>query len=125
MGFEKAHGHCCRVNGKKHKSLTYQSWSSMNDRCYLKSHRWYKIYGGEGVQVCEQWRRGTPGAFAQFLADVGERPSKIMTLDRYPNVLTKNYEPDNVRWADKDQQANNRRPPRKNPPTQQTEAPHP
>lgn len=104
------HGHARRVNGKVHKSLTYQSWSSMNDRCYIETHRWFYLYGGEGVEVCERWRRGTPNAFANFLADMGERPNKDMTLDRYPNTVTKNYAPGNCRWADKATQRANQRP---------------
>lgn len=104
-----SHGHCRRVNGKKHKSLTYQSWSSMNDRCYIESHKWFRLYGGEGVEVCERWRRGQPNAFANFLADMGERPSKEMTLDRWPNTETKNYQKDNCQWADKVTQAAHRR----------------
>jgi hypothetical protein len=108
MTFQVAHGHCCRVNGKVKKSLTYQSWSSMNDRCYIESHRWFRYYGGEGVEVCERWRRGTPGAFANFLADMGERPGKHMTLDRWPKTHTKNYQKDNCRWADKKTQTDNR-----------------
>jgi hypothetical protein len=109
MTFKPIHGHCIRVNGKKRKSLTYQSWSSMNDRCYIETHRWYSWYGGEGVEVCERWRRGMPGAFENFLADMGERPSKEMTLDRWPNKTTRNYEPGNCRWADKKTQTANRR----------------
>jgi hypothetical protein len=82
----------------------------MNDRCYITTHRWYDLYGGDGVEVCLQWRRGTVGAFANFLHDVGERPGKLMTLDRFPNTLTKNYAPGNVRWADKATQRANQRP---------------
>lgn len=103
------HGHARRINGKVHKSLTYQSWSSMNDRCYIESHKWYRFYGGEGVQVCERWRRGNPEGFVNFLADMGERPAKDMTLDRWPKTETNDYAPGNCRWADKATQTANRR----------------
>lgn len=110
MTFQVAHGHCRRgANGKVHKSMTYQSWSSMNDRCYLASHKWFHLYGKAGIKVCQRWRRGTRDAFAHFLADVGERPSKEMTLDRWPNPKG-DYEGGNVQWSSKaDQRAHQSR----------------
>lgn len=79
----------------------------MNDRCYLKSHRWYHIYGGRGIEVCERWRRGTPNAFINFLADMGLRPAKEITLDRINS--DKPYCKGNCRWADKVVQRINQR----------------
>lgn len=43
-----------------------------------------------------------------FVADVGRRPSKRFTLDRYPDN-NGNYEPGNVRWATTAQQTRNMR----------------
>jgi hypothetical protein len=67
-------------------------------------HNWAQ-YGGSGVTVCERWRD-----FRNFLADMGERPDG-MTLDRIDS--SRNYEPDNCRWADQATQSANRRRPRK------------
>jgi hypothetical protein len=122
MSFQATHGHCRRVDGKVHKSLTYQSWSSMNDRCYITTHKWYRDYGGRGIEVCEQWRRGTKGAFANFLEYMKERPNKQITLDRWPNV-NGNYEPGNVQWATKAEQREHQRrnqPPVYTPPPRQS-----
>ena len=55
------------------------------------------------VNVCERWRG--PNGFANFLADVGERPPG-KTLDRFPNGKG-NYEPGNVRWATPAEQSQN------------------
>jgi len=104
----KKHGHTKQIGGrggKVIKSLTYQSWSSMNDRCLNESHKWFHAYGERGITICDRWRRGNPNAFANFLADMGERPAKDMTLDR--KDVNGNYEKGNCQWADKSTQRNN------------------
>jgi hypothetical protein len=80
---------------------THNSWRAMLERCRLPSHPQYHNYGGRGITVCERWRE-----FANFLADMGERPDDL-TLDRI-NV-NGNYEPGNCRWADRATQGRNRR----------------
>src|SRR5579859_1641179 len=110
----KTHGHTKSVKNAKGvtkviKSLTYQSWSTMNERCYNPRHKWYHLYGGRGIEVCERWRSGTPSAFINFLADMGERPAKEITLDRKDGNL--GYYKGNCQWADKVAQAANRRSP--------------
>lgn len=113
----KRHGHTSQgPDGKVHKSLTYQSWSSMNDRCGSETHKWWEAYGGRGIKVCERWQRGrgNPDAFVNFLEDMGERPCKEMSLDRVD--VNGNYElhgPDGklqCRWATRSEQRNNQRP---------------
>ena len=71
-------------------------------RCTQPSNPAFEHYQKRGIAVCDRWR-----SFENFLADVGERPSMKHSLDRYPNN-DGNYEPGNVRWATKQQQANNR-----------------
>jgi hypothetical protein len=75
----------------------------MNDRCYRESNISYQDYGGRGVRVCDEWRHD----FAAFLAYIGLRPSPDMSIDRIR--ANGNYEPGNVRWADKKTQARNTR----------------
>lgn len=82
----------------------YDIWRSMNQRCANPNVRNYDNYGGRGIRVCDRWRHD----FTAFLADVGYRPSKHHSLDRYPDK-NGNYEPGNVRWALPDEQAKNRR----------------
>lgn len=79
---------------------TYQSWWAMKQRCTYPNHIEYPRYGAAGITLCEQWME-----FSNFLADMGERPAGRYSLDRIDN--SRGYEPGNVRWATRVEQANN------------------
>lgn len=81
----------------------YNSWRAMKERCYGKKYWARKHYSGKGITVCDRWRIG-PDGFANFLADMGDRPDG-MSLDRIDN--SKGYCPENCRWADQKQQVRN------------------
>lgn len=78
-------------------------WSGMIRRCTNSASPTYQWYGGRGITVCAAWL----ASFEAFLADVGRRPSSGMTLDRIDNA--RGYEPGNVRWTTRLQNARNRR----------------
>lgn len=90
-------------HGHSYGSLTYESWQAMMHRCSCPTFRWYHLYGGRGIRVCERWK-----VFENFLADMGERPSSEHSIDRYPNN-DGNYEPGNCRWATQTEQRRNNR----------------
>lgn len=74
----------------------------MIGRCMGRSKN-YEDYRGRGIIVCPEWRDD----FQCFYEHVGPRPSPRHSLDRINN--DKSYEPNNVRWATKKEQSNNRR----------------
>lgn len=83
-------------------SKTYLAWRMMTARCYLKTNKSYKDYGGRGITVCDRWRY----SFLSFVEDMGVSPSGL-SIDRINN--NGNYEPGNCRWADQKTQQNNKR----------------
>lgn len=100
IGNNLKHGH----NRKGKTSSEYRIWAGMIDRCENINTPAYSDYGGRGIKVCERWRN----SFESFLADVGRRPSKNHSLDRWPNN-NGNYEPGNFRWATQKEQCRNTR----------------
>lgn len=87
------HGRCI--------SRTYKSWAAMRGRCLCPTDDHYSMYGGRGITICPQW-----DSFAQFLADMGERPVG-KSLER--RDVNGNYDPGNCCWATQKEQAKNRR----------------
>lgn len=88
-----------RTHGKS-KTPLYGRWKRMHQRCYDTNCTDYADYGAKGIRVADPWHD-----FAEFYKDMGEPPYTGAELDRVD--YTKNYGPDNVRWANRTQQANN------------------
>lgn len=90
-----------RIKHGQVNNPTYKSWENMVGRCHNPNATGYALYGGRGIQVCDEWR-----TFTNFMRDMGERPIG-KTIDRIdPNG---NYTKGNCKWSTYKEQANNMR----------------
>lgn len=96
---DRKHG----FGSKKTRSKEYNAWAAMKQRCQYKGNKEFKNYGGRGIRICQAWRK----SFAQFLADMGPKPSPQHSLERID--VNGDYEPGNCIWATTAQQSRNRR----------------
>lgn len=76
-------------------------WLNIMARCYNSKNPAYHNYGGRGIGVFHPWHD-----FNRFYLDVGDVPEGL-ELDRINN--DGDYEPGNIRWVTKRDNARNRR----------------
>ena len=91
----------------KHKGTgtrLYRIWRSMKCRCYLPSHKYYDIYGGRGITICEEWKNDY-ATFRNWAEKNGY--AEDMSIDRIDN--DKGYCPENCRFIYYKDQPKNRR----------------
>jgi hypothetical protein len=100
----------------------YQNWLDIKQRCLNPNMPNYKNYGARGISIVEIWRHDF-GAFEEYVLTVmGPKPSgDYYSIDRIDN--DGNYEPGNLRWADRFVQRNNQRPVRDATPEERCGAP--
>jgi hypothetical protein len=89
-----------RIHGSAESRL-FTIWVNMKQRCENPNVPHYKLYGGKGVYICEEWHD-----FVKFQEwSLNNGYSDSLTIDRIDS--NKGYTPENCRWTtNKEQQRN-------------------
>lgn len=83
----------------------YVLWSNMKRRCLNSTDSHYHRYGGRGISIYIPWINNFDLFSDYILQSIGDKPSKLYTLDRVDN--NKNYEPENLKWSTLAEQVQN------------------
>jgi len=62
------------------KHPLYYKWQSIKQRCYNKNSIGWKIYGGKGITVCDEWKNSFE-AFFDWSIQNGYSPEKVIDKD--------------------------------------------
>lgn len=85
------------------KHPLHKTWNAMLDRCENPNSNMYRIYGGRGIKVCQEWHDFWQ--FVEWSESVGGKQNGL-SLDRID--VNGDYCPDNCRWATDETQQNNK-----------------
>lgn len=94
------------------KTHLYKVWAKMKQRCYDINSDKYKLYGGRGIKVCNEWKNDFI-SFRNWALSNGYIDEKLpngfnkWTIDRID--VNGDYEPSNCRWVTQKTQCNNQR----------------
>lgn len=101
-GKTKSCGCINKVNYSTKDSL-YKIYNHIKGRCYCKTDKKYKNYGGRGISVCSSWLNDYNN-FRSWSLENGYKPG--LTIERID--VNGNYEPNNCKFISISEQANNK-----------------
>ena len=88
--------HPAYLHGQSKRHLM-KTWSIMIQRCTNRKNQKYKIYGGRGITVCQEWRNDF-STFMRWAMENGyQKGLCLCRLDTRGN-----YEPSNCAWCTKE-----------------------
>lgn len=94
---------------QKTKTRLYKVWLRMKARCYNAKVKEYNLYGGRGIEVCNEWKNNYMSFYNWALSNGYDENAKYKecTIDRID--VNGNYEPSNCRWVNSTIQSKNKR----------------
>ena len=94
-----------QTHGMRH-TRNYRIWAKLKERCLNPNAINYERYGGRGVSLFPEWIDNFK-AFYDYVSKLPHFGEEGYSLDRIDN--NGNYEPNNLRWADRKTQGRNKR----------------
>jgi hypothetical protein len=85
-------------------TVEYTTWTSIKARCYNTRNKAYRLYGGRGIFMSDEWN----GSFERFLQDMGRRPKTPGTWSIHRKDNDLGYTKENCVWATSKTQNNER-----------------
>lgn len=103
---------CISLNLLKERSISHGmsntplhvKWKAIKARCYNPNNVSYPIYGGRGVEVCEEWKTNFNTFYAWAMENNWEKGLSIERID-----VNGNYCPENCKLIPQSQQGWNKR----------------
>lgn len=91
------------THGESHSKRTrlYTIWCGMHQRCENRNHDAFRLYGGKGVSVCEEWEDYNAFRAWAYANGYEEQPKgtvyqEALSIDRIDPA--KGYCPENCQW---------------------------